>query len=379
MKTRIASCLVALFFGANSANAANWNPILDTDLVDRADWIVVGRIVEQTQNSWRIEVDKMIQGEAVEEISIVPISPFKFYALDEPERPRIYGIETREGRNFVFHPACIREPEDEARLRLARAIFDRPADFLDEKRPEIAFALGRIFEKPETEEAHGLSRDRAVFYLKNCLKPAEHSLFVEAIRSLQSLEDWSAVPKICELIGGMTGDRDVGRGINSAITYLMKSEKPEAIERLEQLLAETAPAYPASHWLADPAAEALGKIGAPSSLQVIERAAVLGVQRAEEALAHLGTEESFELLLEAYLADEKPGSQPHSLFLLVCRSNRDFENWMYLTSYNWKTLVELKPRWKAWWEANRDGFEIVRSAEAGLERFQAAQKAGQPN
>ena len=60
----------------------------------------------------------MIQGEAIKEIEIVPINPFKFYAIDEPERPRIYAIETREGKNYVFHPGCICELKREAQIRL---------------------------------------------------------------------------------------------------------------------------------------------------------------------------------------------------------------------------------------------------------------------
>lgn len=64
-----------LFLLTPAAAAADWAPMLDVEVYERADWIVVGTLHEQGQDTdftWRIMVEDTIKGHPPQSFSVVP-------------------------------------------------------------------------------------------------------------------------------------------------------------------------------------------------------------------------------------------------------------------------------------------------------------------
>lgn len=91
------------------------------------------------------------------------------------------------------------------------------------------------------------------------------------------------------------------------------------------------------------------------------------------AVAKMGGGGSFEIMPTA-LESNPPrcASVDHTLYWLVRRSNNRTESWMADPSTTTHaTQIARIPKWRAWWNSNKKGFEIVRSLdEAVLERIQ---------
>lgn len=159
--------------------------------------------------------------------------------------------------------------------------------------------------------------------------------------------------------------------VNPMVGYLEEGGTASARKHLEALLELSAPGYPKGHQIADPCAQALGRIGHPDSIPFIKRAAAHGVQRAIEALILHGDMDSFDLLFQTYMAAKQPGTQPNTLNWLVRRSNRPVEAWMHPSTYTSDDGIAMKSKRTAWWEKHREGMEIVRD-------IHAAQRAWKP-
>lgn len=375
------------FFGAAAlaalalqpAFSADWDPMLEAQLVKQSDWIVIGKVAiegEGEEAKWAIEVERVIHGNPEKTIPIHPPALFLFAPLPKHGDRHLFCVGAHESGNSLYHPDCLRAVEDEADLLRAIEIYKNPAEFLEKAGDQnVVHVIGELFAAGRQGEVTGLTREDAVEYLRTSLIPDDIVLRRQVFDTLALIEDWSLVPKACELLQDLDGTLDAGHGVRAAIRYLEKSAKPEAIACLEQLLMETAPIYPEKHWLSDPAAEALGNLAAPSSRAIIEEAARLGVSRATTAMIYLGNEATFEMLMTSYLAEEEPGGQANTLDWLVRRSNREHEAWMTPQVSNTAILKELRPKWEAWWTANRDGFKLVKTGEQVVEEALARRRA----
>lgn len=362
--------LLGVLLATGSLSGASWHPLENTEFVRRSESIVVARVVEQNVESWTLKVDKVIKGPDLKELKMLPVHPFKSALPENIEAPLIWGLRKHEDRFAQVHPDGTRAVDQEPQLRKALDQFARPTKYLDEQSPGMAFVVGDLFQDPAAAEANGLTREEGAKYLIGCLHTDDELTTMYALDSLAKMKEASAVSAVGGLLEKMAESESYAFGSRNAFIYLKTIASPEAVALLERTLMDSMDDYPRQHWLADPSAQALGALRAESSLALIHEAAKFGVQRAEEALVYLGTTETFEMLLTAYLDDEEPGSQPNTLHWLVRRSNREFESWMYTATYNTNIGVDLKPKWKTWWEENGNGFEVVRPAEEAIKELQ---------
>ena len=128
------------------------------------------------------------------------------------------------------------------------------------------------------------------------------------------------------------------------------------------LLKDAAPGYP-KNWISGEAATALGRIGDPRSLPTLEWAACQGIDGAIDAIGRrLGRAESFDILQKAARkAPKKCAYMTFAFEWLVRRSNKPFEPWMENSVWSRPIGEKRLTRWFAWWDANGEGFEIVRT------------------
>ena len=91
------------------------------------------------------------------------------------------------------------------------------------------------------------------------------------------------------------------------------------------------------------------------------------------AVGAIGKEGSFDILLAGLESDPPQcASIDHALYWLVRRSNKRTEPWMADESVTTHaTQVARIPKWRAWWDANRKDFKVIKPLEeAVLERIQ---------
>ena len=349
-----------LFLSASAAMADNWAPMLDVEVYERADWIVVGTLHEQGKDqafTWRITVEDTIKGRPPKSFSVMPN---KFMFGEIAGKGFLFAVSTSADQQHLFHPACLRDAEKgKADMAAAKKLLDDPAAaILDPTRPpdaNVACIIGSRYAPTANIWTQPVTRMQAMGYLQRALQTDDANTMLEVLEALRRTGDRSLEADIIMRLNVETP----AYAISPMVAYLEEGGTTSGRMHLEALLEFTAPGYPKTHQLADPCAEALGRIGHPDSIPCIERAAEHGTQRAIEALIHLGDMDSFDMLFRTYIAAKQPGSQPNALHWLVRRSNRPVEAWMHPSTYTSNDGTAMKLKWTAWWEQHRKGMKVV--------------------
>jgi hypothetical protein len=210
--------------------------------------------------------------------------------------------------------------------------------------------------------------DEALSYLRDRLTSADSEVVLAALLALAKMRDLDACPLVLPLL-----EHKDERVVVNAIDFLGSSRCRQATKPLCSLLHAKAPHYPEDHAVANAAARSLQRIGGPTTLPHLERAACHGVEWAMSAVGAIGTEESFEILLKG-LESNPPrcASIDYALYGLVRRSNKAVESWMYdekTTTH--ATQIARIPKWRAWWNVHKKDFTVIKSYEEEvLERIQ---------
>ncbi|MEQ8789009.1 MAG: hypothetical protein RIC55_22040 [Pirellulaceae bacterium] len=370
--------ILLLSLAASTALAEDWAPIPDIEVYDRADWIVVGTLHEQGEGAdftWRISSEETIKGDPPMSFSLTP-NRFLFSGVAEDGKRFLFAVGTVAGRHHLFHPACLRDAaQGKADMTAAKKLLDDPADaILDPKRPpdaDVAYLLGQRYAPGANIWVQPVTRIQAMDYLRRALDTDDANTLLQVLEAVRRTGDRSLEADIIERLNKETP----AYAINPMVGYLEEGGTAAGRKHLESLLQRSSPDYPEGHQIADPCAQALGRIGHADSLPYIERAAEHGVQRAIEALIHHGDIDSFDMLYKAYIAAKEPGSQPNAMHWLVRRSNRPVEAWMHPTTYSTDDGVAMKSKWRDWWTKHRKGMEIVRDIHAARRAWQRERAA----
>lgn len=356
---------VLLFLPAPDGVAADWAPMLDVEIYERADWIVVGTLREQGKApgfTWRITVEDTIKGRPPKSFSV---AGNKFLVGDIAGNRSLFAVSTAADRQYLFHPACVRDAaKGKADMAAAKKLLDDPAAAILDPTllpdANLAYIIGERYAPGANIWTQPVTRIQAMNYLRRALHTDDANAMLHVLKALRRTGDRSLEADIIERLNV----ESPAYAIDPMVGYLEEGGTTSARKHLEALLELSAPGYPKAHQLADPCAQALGRIGHPDSIPFIKRAAAHGVQRAIEALTHHGDMDSFDMLFRNYIDAKKPVSQPNALHWLVRRSNRPVEAWMHPASYTTDDGIAMKSKWTAWWEQHRKGMEIVRDIHA---------------
>jgi hypothetical protein len=102
-------------------------------------------------------------------------------------------------------------------------------------------------------------------------------------------------------------------------------------------------------------------------LPVLERGAILGLQRSTEAIGRLGDTKSFEtMLLALERHPERCSYIDFALYWLVRRSNKKIEEWMIDSSTTTAIRVARIPRWRTWWDLHKKDFRVIKSQDEAI-------------
>jgi len=359
--------VLLLFLQGAAARAGDWAPMLDVEVYERADWIVVGTLREQgegTAISWRVTAEKTIKGEPKRSFLVTP-NKWMFGDLAKNGGRFLFAVEMIAGRPYLFHPSCVRDADQGiADLASAKELLDDLAPaILDPKRPpdaDVAYIIGQRYAVGANIWNQPVTRIQALDYLRRALDIDDPNALLEVLKALRRTGDRSLESDIIKRLNLQTEHF----AIEPMVGYLEEGGVASGRKHLEAMLERSSPDYPKNHHLADPCAQALGRIGHADSIPFIERAAEREVQRAIEALIHLGDIDSFDMLFRTYIAAKQPGAQPNAMHWLVRRSNRPVEAWMHPSTYTTNDGIAMKSKWQAWWAKHREGMEIVRDFHA---------------
>ncbi|MEX1095320.1 MAG: HEAT repeat domain-containing protein [Planctomycetales bacterium] len=222
--------------------------------------------------------------------------------------------------------------------------------------PRAEVGRERVGDQVVVQAVRQVTAVEAAGYLQKALGSREPEVVLAALSALARRRDTDAVPAVIGLI-----DHDDDRVAVAAVRFLGWARDERATQALSAALLADADRYRMRFEVA----RTLSAIADPRAIPALHDAARRGIESATYPIGHFGTEDSFRVLLQA--ADENPAmrsSAPMGLYWLVRRSNKQTEPWMLDPA---QTAAEKLPRWKAWWEANRDTFRLVRTWEEAFE------------
>ena len=210
------------------------------------------------------------------------------------------------------------------------------------------------------EKCGNLSAEDAVAYLRARVKAKNAEVVHAAILALAKMRDEKAVGTVLDLLSA-----DDLQTRFHAVRFLGWSRDTDASHPLCKLL-ETLD-RPDDHRLADEISVALKSIADTSSVPALEQATRRGFQRAAEALGAIAREQSFTVLLEVGESDPGMCGIETGLYWMMRRSNKPEEKWMATPTWSPKIGAEQIPRWRKWWNANKNDFKVIRTLEEAFQ------------
>lgn len=191
---------------------------------------------------------------------------------------------------------------------------------------------------------------------------------VAAIRALERMRNVEAVPQVIEIAEHVDDNF-----YQAPFQFLEVAKDPRSLEPMLKLLEKHAHEYPENHWYSYHAARVLGALGDPAAVPYLEDAVQHGVESVYHPLARFGRVESLGIIVETAPAEGFEAYTANPLYFLVLRSNREPEPWMepkYMGRY--EANPELKAKWQDWWQANKEGKNLVRSFDEMMTEEQPA-------
>ncbi|MEA3207355.1 MAG: hypothetical protein QOE70_412 [Chthoniobacter sp.] len=318
------------------------------ELVARSDAIVAATVSEQFSNSCTITVSEIVLGAAPHEISV-----------SHPYNKGIHGIfflvQGKDQLDLVY-PAALVLPEKLQYVRSLVKIRSSPRQYLTDPKlastPEFLEMLGYLLR--DREALDGISRQTAMNHLRASLGASDPKAVIATIGALRNLDrkDSEAVLPLLQ-----HPDLDVRL---DAIRYVGWAQDQVATAPLCKMLDGL---KGGNSQEALEIGAALVKIGdstaVPSLEQAIKRNVFGGTSG---ALAWLGNEASFEVLLEAVTQRESLNALD-AVMDVLSRSNKPVEAWM--KEPRWESSIGLthKQDWINWWQENKADFKIIKTAK----------------
>lgn len=191
---------------------------------------------------------------------------------------------------------------------------------------------------------------------------------VAAIMALERMRDVEAVPQVIEIAEHVDNNHYI-----APFRFLEAAKDPRSLEPMCKLLAKHAHEYPENHWYSSHSARVLGALGDPAAVPYLEDAVQHGVSSAYHPLARFGRVESLGIIVETAPTEGFEAHTAYPLYFLVLRSNREPQPWMEpKQSVSLKANPELKSKWQDWWQANKEGMNLVRSFDEMISEEQPA-------
>jgi hypothetical protein len=346
---RIVPVMLAVLGSAAPCQATDYKLLSLPELVARADAIVVGTVTG-AESPCRVTVSRTLAGTAGRVVEFPRHPDAGLRAGDA----RVLFLNAGKSGLALVYPLATR-PTDQADA-VARLVAMRadPAKYLAD--PGAAAAqdfletLGWAF--ADREAVGSLDRKAAAMHLQRALGGREPGALVTAIAALRRMgaKDATAVVPLV---------RHPDDGVRvAAMRFLAWAPDKAAVTPLCEVLDGIKGHSP----LEEPVGRALMAIGDPAAVPALERAARRGVYGATSwALGRLGGKASCEALMAGVDRDAMDALE--GMMAMVRRSNKRFEPWMGVNSWSPGTGLEHKGDWRRWWDANKDSFELVRTAE----------------
>jgi hypothetical protein len=220
-------------------------------------------------------------------------------------------------------------------------------------KPQFSVTLDtRVPETVGTATSNG-----ALSYLGQQLCSDNAEIVIAALLALAKMRDTGSVRLVIPLL--KREDKDVRV---AAVKFLGWTRSKLAAKTLCELLDAESKRYPKEHDICNRTAVALKCIGAPESVDCLERAACLGMSRAIEAVASVGNSESFEVLLRSAKRDpQRHAYMTHAFYWLVRRSNKKLKPWMASTTWTQDIGAMKLTRWFEWWDLHGKDFKVTKS------------------
>lgn len=223
-----------------------------------------------------------------------------------------------------------------------------------------AFLRGRLNMLPD--EAGKNRRDNG-----NARDQSER-MTVAAIKALERMRDAEAVPQVIEIAEHVDDNYYL-----APFQFLEAAKDPRSLEPMCKLLEKHAHEFPENHWYSYQAARVLGELGDPAALPYLEDAVQYGVESAFHPLARFGRVESLGIIVESAPVEGFEANTANPLYFLVLRSNREPEPWMEPKRIvSGEAHPKLKAKWQDWWQANKNGVNLVRSFDEMMTAEQPA-------
>ena len=359
--------IILFLLPAQTALASDWDPMCNAEVYDRADWIVVGALQDKQESStWTITVEETIKGHPPKSFSI-PTNRWLFNHVKDGQR-YLFAVSTVD-KPHLFHFECLRGAvQGKAEMVATKKLVDDPAvAILDSTRTldaDVAYIIGQRYAPPMSNPGRQpVLRVQALNYLRRCLEGDDAEVQLEALKAVRRMGDRSLEADIIKRLNEKTPIDKIIYLIRPMIGYLEEGGTEAGRKHLENLLQRCASDYPKTFQFADPCAEALGRIGHPDSVPILESAAEHGVSGAISALSLVGTMGSFDTLYKTYVSSKKPNLRSLTMCWLIRRSNRPVEQWMDPGDAN-EDHAATKSKWTQWYAKHREGMKIVRDFQS---------------
>ncbi len=346
---RFIAVMIALLGWAAPCWAKDYALMSVPELVARADVIVVGTVAG-AGDPCRVTVTRKLIGTAGQEVEF-PRHPDA--GLRAGDARVLFLTAGKKGLALVYPLATRPANQVDAVARLVAMRAD-PAKYLADRAaaaaPDFLETLGWAFAGRET--VGGLDRKTAAGHLQRTLGSREPKAVVTALAALQRMGANDAT-----VVVPLIRHRDDGVQL-AAIRFLAWAPDKAAVAPLCEVLDGIKGYSP----LEEPVGRALMAVGDPAAVPALERAAGRGVYGATAwALGRLGGKNSCEVLMAGVDRDAMDALE--GMTVMVRRSNKKFEPWMEVNRWSEATGLEHKGDWRRWWDANKDSFELVKTAE----------------
>ena len=292
----------------------------------------------------------------------------KFYEEDLWDEKKIVTLNCKvnEGSNSTVR-VISSEPEGALSelFKFRLLMVSKWIEVKSELKPQFSVTL----DTRQPTQIGTLPYEDAVSYLRERLKSTDPQIVMSATLSLAKMRDVNSVPYVTSLLTHKDKRIQV-----RAIEFLGWSGDKRVVKTLCELLDAEASHYTEGSSISADCASALVNIDDPAVLPCLERAAARGAYSAMELVGKIGETESFNRMLKALEADpNKCAWIDFTLSWLVRRSNKNFESWMHNAVWDKNIGISKIPRWRTWWDANKNDFKIIKSPrEVVLEEYYIA-------
>jgi hypothetical protein len=216
----------------------------------------------------------------------------------------------------------------------------------------------------KVQEAKGISRKAAVAYLHACLKSKDELVVLQALQALSLMQDTESIPVALSLL-----EDDRGKVVSHAAEFLSRSRK-STDDIADRLIAAYKRDKSKKENRSGGIMRYMVRIDHPRIAAFVEQAAVEGDPGAVWicALPWVASDGTIGKIIGAMkntpgLYGERAGRLTSIFCQIIRRSNKPLEPWMKASSLSSEEKLQLRPRWIAWWEENKEGFRLIRSNE----------------